>query len=97
MQNLDKKKKNSQRLIATPNHMDSFLYLTDKQVDDSNEVDEYIEDLIFNKDFGVKHNDEKNEYHFMYESSDSDVDNLDELQKYALSTRSKEVELVINS
>ena len=28
---------------------------------------------------------------------DSDVDNLDELQKYALSTRSKEVELVINS
>ena len=97
MQNLDKKKKNSQRLIATPNHMDSFLYLTDKQVDDSNEVDEYIEDLNFNKDFGVKHNDEKNEYHFMYESSDSDVDNLDELQKYALSTRSKEVELVINS
>ena len=97
MQNLDKKKKNPQRLIATPNHMDSFLYLTDKQVDDSNEVDEYIEDLIFNKDFGVKHNDEKNEYHFMYESSDSDVDNLDELQKYALS--SKEVELVtsINS
>ena len=95
MQNLDKKKKNSQRLIATPNHMDSFLYLTDKQVDDSNEVDEYIEDLNFNKDFGVKHNDEKNEYHFMYESSDSDVDNLDELQKYALS--SKEVELVINS
>ncbi len=45
----------------------------------------------------MKHNDEKNEYHFMYESSDSDVDNLDELQKYALSTRSKEVELVINS
>lgn len=96
--NRDTYKSYDKLLTIHNNYNKSFLSIPSEQVQDTNELVGYVDNSTSDED-AVVECDANHEYHFVCESSDSDLDNLEEvhkeLHKYALSTKDINLDIKI--